>query len=101
MNVIKKFKQIAYPDAELPSDEVNIINPLKVITLGIHALPGTVFSIGGENNQFVIGPTGNICLDFTENPIAELYLKSYIEHNDTLMYPIIIDIEYLGVQENE
>lgn len=97
MAIIKTFKQISYDNPNtLPSPSTNILDASSAVTLGIHALPGTTFSIMQNGSaQFKIGPTGNLALDCSENPIKELYLIKSIEHSGTIMYPIIIDIEYL------
>lgn len=102
MATIKTFKQYSYPKNGIyPNTSTNILDVTSVVTLGIHALPGTTFSLvqnSNSNQQFKIGPTGNLTLDCSENPIKELYLISPIVHNTTpelLMYPIIIDVEYL------
>ena len=99
MAIIKTFKQISYDNFNtLPTSSTNILGVSSVVTLGIHALPGTTFSIvqnSSENEQFKIGPTGNLTLDCSENPIKELYLIESIKYDNTTMYPIIIDIEYL------
>lgn len=101
----KKIKQFYYPP--MPENITkNILENTIAYKISIHALPGTKFSIKqiSENSNtdiFTIGPTGNYNLDCSENPIKELYLKEIIEFNKTIMYPIIIDIEYLEVQENE
>lgn len=99
MATTKHFAQIILTETTnpMPSPTTNLIETYGGITaLGIHALPGTKFSITGlANETFQIGPNGNLCLDCFENPITQLYLISYTDFNEKLMYPIIIDIEYL------
>lgn len=107
MAIIKTFKQYSYPKngTTLPVASENILDVTSIVTLGIHALPGTTFSLvqgsSNANQQFKIGPAGNLVLDCSENPIKELYLISAIKHSDVLIYPIIIDIEYLTEGSNK
>ena len=96
----KKIKQFYYNNSTtIPVSTKNIFEGYVAYSLAIHAIPGTKFSIDGTA-IFSIGPTGNYALDCSEAPLTSLYLKEVIKHNGQLMYPIIIDIEYMGVSTN-
>lgn len=96
----KKIKQFYYNNSTtIPVSTKNIFEGYVVYSLAIHAIPGTKFSIDGTT-IFSIGPTGNYALDCSDAPLTSLYLKQAIRHSEQLMYPIIIDIEYMGVSTN-
>lgn len=97
----KKIKQFYYDEiSNLPNSNDNIFNNYTVYSLTIHAIPGTKFSIDGTTT-FSIGPIGSYILDCSEVPLTNLYLIEPIKHDEQLIYPIIIDIEYKEVNISE
>ena len=97
----KKIKQYYYNNPRDLTIGKDILEGLQAYKLGIHALPGTEFSISSDfSSSFKIGPTGNYSLDCSEYPIKHLYLKQFIKHSEQNMYPIIVDVEYMEVSNN-
>ncbi len=95
----KKFKQMTnIPASENKQAEIEkdkeLIEQKLVYELGIHALPGTEFTI--NNGAFVMNNLGNFSMSCEEHPIQSLKVTSDVNDN----YPIIIDIIYEEVINN-
>lgn len=90
-----KIKQFYY-DNTAPTLNTNILqNGEYVISLNIHALPGTSFSIN-NSGTIVMNATGNFGMNCEDFPIQDLKITNIITNSDkTLSYPIVIDILYL------
>ena len=91
----KKFKQIQInSETSITKDDkpINFTEGLLVYELGIHALPGTEFTING--GAFVMNNLGNFSMSCEDHPITSLEVE---EKNS---YPIIIDIIYEEVSDN-
>lgn len=69
----------------------------QVVSLGIHALPGSKFYINKNIEPITISSNGNIFLDCKEHPITSIVID---RDNNIKTTPTIIDIMYKGVLEN-
>jgi hypothetical protein len=63
----KRIKQFINPDIghKLLTNEI-------VISLGIHALPGTKIRLNDSTSTLTIGPTGNFSIDCEDFPISQI-----------------------------
>ena len=91
----KIFKQfILNPNDK--NEKVEILNNQEtVVSLGIHALPGTRFYIIHGTNPLVINRTGNFSIDCEEFPISSIKVNQS-ELSDS--YATIIDAICVGVE---
>lgn len=72
-----------------------------IYSIGIHALPGTMFKINNNENSIItIGPTGNFSLSCEEHPLQSISLCEE-QPLTTVTYPTIIDIVCEGGNNNE
>ena len=65
-----------------------------MLSIGIHALPGTRFRF--NHGEIVMNNLGNLTMDCTSFPVTDLRVIEIVSEN----YPIIIDILYIGGEEN-
>ena len=68
---------------------VNIVQGMTVLSLGIHALPGTRFQL--NQGRIIMNNLGNLTMDCTSFPITDLRVLDIVSGQ----YPIIIDILYM------
>ena len=82
----------------LPESNINILgDKCQVVSLGIHALPGSKFYINESDKPIIINSNGNISINCEKFPIISIKID---ENNNIKTTPIIIDVIYKGVIES-
>ena len=87
-----------YYDEALPESDINILgDKCQVVSLGIHAQPGSKFYINKSIEPIIINSNGNISINCEKFPITSIKIG---KDNNIKTTPIIIDIIYKGVIES-
>lgn len=87
-----------YYNETLPESNLNILgDKCQVVSLSIHALPGSKFYINESIEPIIINSNGNISINYEKFPITSIKID---KNNNIKTTPIIIDIIYKGVIES-